>query len=234
MPTSSLLTLVAMVFCVTMLQYSNGQFPVECMDDDSLRGRMCCPNMCSNKGTCTNLNIPLLPGQYNSTTVRSNWPHYFTSVCVCNDNFAGADCSRCKYGYYGSDCSQTMILSRRPISNLTDSEWTEYINILKASRSFQSGYFVFLEEPTGQNTDLTTLRKTAVNSLYDLFIWQHHYAAKDNEQENKNCKATQKKKLLVSQARRLQQSRNLRDSPGFLSIVLGTGRYYCNCIVGPG
>ena len=189
MPISSLLTSMAIgvIFC-TILQHSNGQFPVECMDDNSLRSRTCCPNVCSNQGTCTDLDIALPQGQYNSSTVRDNWPHYFTRVCVCNGNFAGADCSRCKYGYYGNDCSEMMILPRRPISNLTDSEWIDYINILKASRNYQSGYFVFLEEPTGPNTDLTTLRKTTVDSLYDLFIWQHHYAAKDSEQEKEKCK----------------------------------------------
>ena len=189
-PFSSLLTSVAIsvILCTMMLQYSNGQFPVECMNGDSLRDRVCCPNMCSNQGTCTNLNITLPSGPYNNMTVRDTWPHYFTSVCVCNGNYAGFDCSRCKYGYYGSDCSQKMVLPRRPISELTDSEWTDYINILKASRNNQSGYFVFLEEPTGSNIDLTTLRKIPVNSLYDLFIWQHHYAAKDNEQKNETCK----------------------------------------------
>ena len=181
---SSLLTYVSVTFFATMLQYSNGQFPVECMDDASLRDRVCCPSMCSNRGTCTDLNITLPSDPYNSMTVRDNWPYYFTSVCVCNGNYAGFDCSRCKYGYYGSDCSQKMVLDRRPISELTDSEWTEYINVLKASKNFQSGYFIFLEEPTGPNNNLTTLRKTTVNNLYDLFIWQHHYAAKDNENKN--------------------------------------------------
>ena len=33
---------------------------------------------------------------------------------------------------------------------------------------------------------------------------------------------------------RLQLSHNLQDSPGFLVIVLGTGRHYCKSIVGPG
>ena len=79
-----------------------------------------------------------------------------------------------------------MVLPRRPISDLTTSEWTEYINILIASRTHPSGYFVFLEEPTA-GSDVTMLRKTTMVNLYDLFIWQHHYAAKDSE--NKYCKS---------------------------------------------
>ena len=42
--------------------------------------------------------------------------------------------------------------------------------------------FIFLAEPSGLDTDLTSL-PTAVVKLYDLFTWQHHYAAKDNENE---------------------------------------------------
>ena len=171
-----------------MFQPSNGQFPTACMDNTSLQNRRCCPNNCGgNRGTCTNINIARPTSEYNSKTVRNHWPYYYTSVCRCNGNYAGFDCSRCKYGYYGSDCNEKMDCPRRPISELTSQEWTEYINTLIMSRTHQSGYFVFLQEPTGPNHDLRTLNKTVVTSLYDLFIWQHHYAAKDND-NNVDCK----------------------------------------------
>ena len=79
----------------------------------------------------------------------------------------------------GEDCSQSMVLPRRPISDLTDSEWAEYISILKMAKDNDSGYFVFLEEPNGADADLTRLPKTLIK-LYDLFVWQHHYVTKDN------------------------------------------------------
>ena len=179
------------IFTMMMIfQPSNGQFPMACMDDTSLQNRRCCPSNCgasSNRGSCMNINTPRPTGQYNSTTVRDNWPYYYTNVCRCNGNYAGFDCSRCKYGYHGSDCNEKIVLPRRPISELTPQELTEYINTLIMSRSHQSGYFVFLEEPTGPNDDLRRLNKTVANSLYDLFIWQHHYAAKDND-NNIDCK----------------------------------------------
>ena len=169
------------VLTMMMFQPSNGQFPTACMDDTSLQNRRCCPDNCGgNRGTCTNINIERPTGQYNNLTVRNNWPHYFTDVCSCIGNYAGFDCSRCKYGYHGSNCNEKIVLPRRSISELTPQEWDEYINTLIMSKSHQSGYFVFLEEPTGPNHDLRTLNKTVANSLYDLFIWQHHYAAKDN------------------------------------------------------
>ena len=159
------------------------------MDDESLQTRQCCPNNCGDhRGTCVNINIPdPMELQYDNTTVRDNWPYYFTNLCRCNGNYAGFDCSRCKYGYYGDDCTQKMILPHRQLSDLNTAEWESYINILRDSRNYDSGYFVFLEEPNATtSSDLTSLNKVGNVKLYDLFIWQHHYAAKDNE----NCKPT--------------------------------------------
>ena len=134
----------------------------------------------AGRGTCTTLNLNLPSSGFTHITVRDNWPYYYTQVCTCNNNYAGVDCSRCKYGYYGDNCTQSMVLPRRPISDLTDKEWTDYIDILKMTKNYTSGYFVFVEEPDGAGVDLTSLPTTVVE-LYDLFTWQHHYAAKDNE-----------------------------------------------------
>jgi hypothetical protein len=192
---SGFLTSVMLGIIFTMmLQPSNGQFPTACMDDTSLQTQTCCPNNCGggSRGACTNISIPVLT-EFSNTAVRDNWPHYYTNVCRCNGNYAGFDCSRCKYGYYGSDCNQKMELvpPRRPISELSSGEWSEYLNTLIMSRSHPSGYFVFLEEPSRPNQNIMALRKTTVNSLYDLFIWQHHYAAKNNNDNPKSaCKLT--------------------------------------------
>ena len=154
------------IFTMMMFQPSNNQFPTACMDDTSLQDRTCCPNNCgsNDRGSCTNIKIAIPIGAYNSTTVRDNWPYYYTNVCRCNDNYAGFDCSRCKYGYYRSDCNEKTVLPRCPISELNEREWTKYINTLMTSRSHQSGYFIFLEEPIGPNDDLRILNKTVVNS----------------------------------------------------------------------
>lgn len=173
--------LTSVTVCMIFIMVSNGQFPMECMDAESLQTRECCPNNCGDRrGTCVNINVPV-PTEFDNSTVRDNWPYYFTNLCRCNGNYAGFDCSRCKYGYYGDDCSQKMVLPRRQISDLNTTEWQDYINILKASKTYNSGYFVFLEEPNAAGVDLTTLNKATNVKLYDLFIWQHHYAAKDNE-----------------------------------------------------
>ena len=184
--------LTSVTVCMIFIMVSNGQFPMECMDAESLQTRECCPNNCGDRrGTCVNINVPV-PTEFDNSTVRDNWPYYFTNLCRCNGNYAGFDCSRCKYGYYGDDCSQKMVLPRRQISDLNTTEWQDYINILKASKTYNSGYFVFLEEPNAAGVDLTTLNKATNVKLYDLFIWQHHYAAKDNE-----CKPSLISKILL-------------------------------------
>ena len=73
------------VIFTIMFQPSNGQFPTACMDDTSLQDRTCCPDDCgasSNRGTCTNINIAIPTGQYDSTTVRDNWPYTTTQMCA--------------------------------------------------------------------------------------------------------------------------------------------------------
>ena len=44
---------------------------------------------------------------------RVKWPTaIFTQVCVCNDPFFGPDCSDCKFGRTGPDCSYTSTVTR--------------------------------------------------------------------------------------------------------------------------
>ncbi|XP_065895941.1 tyrosinase-like [Dysidea avara] len=158
-----------------------GQIPTACSDVTSLEKLECCPatsdGVCGEdvgRGQCTDLNLPRY--DRNSADVRHNWPHYFTRVCKCNGNYAGYDCSWCKFGHYGPDCSQSKVLLRRPLATYTDSDWTAYIDTILQSRSFDSGYMVVLEEAVPGTTNLSMTNI----SLYNLFVWMHHYAAKDS------------------------------------------------------
>ena len=110
-----------------------------------------------------------------SSDVRENWPHYYTQVCSCNQNYGGIDCNRCKFGYFGSDCSQMQVLLRREAGTYTDSEWDEFSRVLRLARVYDSGYKVVLKEelPGTENLDTTNI------SLYGMYVWAHHYAAKD-------------------------------------------------------
>ena len=96
-------------------------------------------------------------------------------VCQCNANYAGYDCSRCKFGHYGDDCSQSQILPQPPIASYTDEDWEEFIDILHMLLTHDSGYVVILEESHPGESDLPMSNIT----LYKLYVWLHHYASRD-------------------------------------------------------
>ena len=98
-----------------------------------------------------------------------------TEVCQCNGNYYGYDCSRCKFGYYGPNCSQSQVLPRRPIASYTDQDWQEFIDIIQLLRTRDSGYTAILEESLPGKTKL----KMSSLTLYNLYVWIHHYAARD-------------------------------------------------------
>ena len=72
-------------------------------------------------------------------------------------------------------------MERKSISVFSGDDWKKYVDILNKSKMHNSGYMVFLKEPEQKTYDITLslLQPTPIN-LYDLFVWQHHYAAKDN------------------------------------------------------
>ena len=140
--------------------------------------RKCCPDyagsVCGKEqghGDCMTITLS------NKSSVRDSWPHYFNHVCVCTENYAGYDCSRCKYGYYGENCSEFTVIERKPISKLSPDEWKDYLNVLNMTRMHDSGYKVFLKEPDAKTLP-SELQQSSIK-LYDLFVWQHHYPAKD-------------------------------------------------------
>ena len=100
----------------------------------------------------------------------------YTQVCQCNGNYSGYDCSRCKFGHYGPNCSQSQVLLRRPIASYTDEEWEKFIEIIRLLHSHDSGYTAILEEASPGTTNLLMTNVT----LYKLYVWLHHYAAKDS------------------------------------------------------
>ena len=181
--TMSLFAIIITGIVLLCPQSSVSQIPTVCTDEDSLGDMVCCPNDCGGeeRGQC--VDIPL-PSSFSmtSTDVRANWPHYFNRSCNCTGNYAGYDCSRCKYGYYGDSCQEKQTIARKSVQSLNDSDWKKYIDILKRARTYDSNYTIVLNESEPGNTDIITTNA----SLYDLFVWMHHYAAKDSECEGKS------------------------------------------------
>ena len=164
------------------LQISIAQFPTECMETDPLIARECCPlydgSKCGSddgRGRCENITLPK-----DRSSVRDAWPYYFDRLCICAHNFSGYDCGRCKYGHYGVNCNSSKVFDRRPLSKYSPQDWKEYVTILASTKTHHSGYSVFLNEPQSPSSNPSQLPSSPI-MLYDLFVWQHHYAAKDND-----------------------------------------------------
>ena len=105
---------------------------------------------------------------------RLNWPsRFFTHICRCNDNYGDYDCASCAYGYTSAEsgCGQKITEARRSIASLNDEEWKAYLDLLNKSKHEASTRYVAL---SGTEENYTAI------SVYDLFVWLHHYAAKNH------------------------------------------------------
>ncbi len=159
---------------------ANAQIPTACTDQSSLENLICCPDtddgVCgvdANRGSCAA--IPGFDFDNSTTQARVNWPHYYTKICKCNGNYGGSDCSKCQFGYYGESCEQFQVLPREPVRKLDDAGWTKLMDIIYATRSSPSGYSV----PTAEAVPGTWPFETIEVSIYEYFVWSHHYSAKD-------------------------------------------------------
>lgn len=60
---------------------------------------------------------------------------------------------------------------------MTDKDWEDFINILKKTRTYNSGYSAVLEESQPGNASILTVPLT----VYGFYTWVHHYTAKDSQ-----------------------------------------------------
>ena len=176
-----------------------GQFPRVCTDRDSLRDKICCPTpkgfttQCGSdgdRGKCQELTIRdwtikyshFQPFQMNDE--RHDWPRgLYHKVCKCNANYAGYDCSKCAFGYYGKNCTQKKNLIRRNFLSLTAEEKDRFMRYVNMSKYSVSDFVV-------ASTPYKEINKTVMEggdpksffynvTNYDLFTWMHYYAASD-------------------------------------------------------
>ena len=169
-----------MILLLCIFRYSDAQFPTVCMVPKALQqsnvAKKCCPvfenSECGSavgRGECRSITLP------DGSSVRDRWPYYFDQVCVCRSNYAGYDCSRCKYGYSGENCEHKKVINRKPISEYNTEKWKKYTETIAHSKTYYPGYSVFHTETQSD----TSLPESTEVTLYNLFVWQHHYSAKD-------------------------------------------------------
>ena len=117
----------------------------------------------------------------NQTDFRYNWPaQIFTHVCKCTGNWAGYDCSRCKRGYGGADCTVKLDpVVRRNFLDLSSSEKDRIIEILNMSKYMESDFTVPIDE------NLASTDSFKVLSLFDVFATFHYYTIRDEALKGK-------------------------------------------------
>lgn len=171
------------------------QIPILCADKASLTEHKCCPapsvssrtdlgecGVNDGRGSCKEIMGNSQATQV-TNDVRQHWPlGYFSKVCKCSGNFGGFDCGECSFGYKGERCSEKApVRTRKSINDLTQEEWEEYRKVLQKAKSDKSRYKVVT---TPHTNDLQKLMKSMKSTtVYELFVWMHHFVAKDSELE---------------------------------------------------
>ena len=195
------LALVCSLFVALAFIAVEGQFPKACINTDSLKTKTCCPkpkNFTNAKpcgedlgrGKCEELSDHEWNKIYdhydedNTFDDRHNWPKlFFKRTCTCNPPFSGYDCSKCEFGYRGVDCKEKVTLIRHNFVKMPEEEKDKYMRYVNLSRYYDSDYLAattFYEEINdtiatgGDPTD-----KFTNVSIYDLFVWEHYYAARN-------------------------------------------------------
>ena len=186
---------------------SFGQLPRECTLDKEVFDYECCPNttlgVCGGptRGSCEDIRDRVVdrcqninsddkyckfqnflqsrPGTGN-TDFRYRWPtQIFERVCVCNGNYGGYNCMRCKRGYTSDDCSQPSTpVVRKSILSFTEAERRRFLDIIQMTKSVKaSGYTVPIREPVTTSSSDSFVEI----SLYDIFATFHYNTIRDEK-----------------------------------------------------
>ena len=198
------LTITYLALVAVTFPWTEGQFPRVCTTLDSLKNKECCPipkgftapcGSDGNRGTCQELIIRDWNFTYShyqpfqKDDERHDWPHaLYHRTCKCNSNFAGYDCTKCEFGYYGSYCTQKKTLTRKKFLKLSDEEKDRYMRYINMSRYFVSDYVVTLTSYKDINKTVMAGRDPRALfynvSYYDLFVWMHYYSTRETVKPN--------------------------------------------------
>ena len=184
-------TILWLLLSVTNYCLVQAQIPKVCSSKGNLTNRTCCPvpsgasTPCGRdlgRGQCRFVSSYCYTQYPNNSDPRLNWPSYFFNrTCQCNGNYAGYDCSECKFGYEGNNCNtkSSPLRQRKNIAKINESEWEEYNRKLNRSKHANESRYVIL---LFNEADGNAFNAEAVDiSIYDMFTWMHHYVAKNND-----------------------------------------------------
>ncbi|XP_069578295.1 tyrosinase-like [Brachyistius frenatus] len=167
------------------------QFPRQCVTQEALRIKECCPpwegdgspcGASSGRGFCQDVRVsnhshgPQYP--FSGVDDREGWPLvFYNRTCQCAWNFMGFNCADCKFGYFGVKCNEKRELLRRNVFHLTRDEkirFVSYVNLAKqsVSRDYVVATGTYKEMENGSKPLFANV------SVYDLFVWVHYYVSR--------------------------------------------------------
>ena len=74
------------------------------------------------------------------------------------------------------------VRKRRSVGNMNDNDWKEYRTALRAVKDSRARYMVAKTRTSDPQVVYDSLVRP---TTYDLFVWIHHFVAKDNEVSTK-------------------------------------------------
>ena len=167
--------------------------PLPCANLESLTNRTCCPTPdipgagpCGEnlgRGSCELVSVSSDLYDASERDVRKNWPiQYFERACVCNSTYYGGyDCGECSYSYNDGDkCENKTIYRRTSVGKMNETGWAYYRSALRKIKDTPARYMVPNRIPA-TNDPQAVLDSLVRPNTYDLFVWIHHFVAKDNE-----------------------------------------------------
>ena len=183
--------LIFVFLSCALVQHASSIIPKPCATVENLRSKECCPNNpdpCGRsklRGECVLVNVTYTT-KNKGDDLRYLWPtRLFKKLCKCNDNYGGYDCSECKFGYAMNatgQCELQPVRVRKSLKKLDD--WEPYVYVLNIAKYTKSRYYVVTEtfNTAIKHSSNKALMDSIINpTLYNLFIWIHHYSAKDSE-----------------------------------------------------
>lgn len=147
MKNAILLSNYCLLLCLVSLHYAaitTGVFYRQCPYEQAV----CCPTPVNAKLPCGN---DLGRGycaraEDISMGVETYWSKY-THMCFCNGNFDGIDCSSCKHGFTGKDCTEKVVSVRKDIQLLTSQQKSLYAKALQKMNNNTSVFILKNNDP---------------------------------------------------------------------------------------